>query len=77
MIIKQLICVFAGNFQGVCTLFYHFLMNVKIADYTVTDLTFTSVTDLLVVMETEILKPLLNQIIAEKEVSNCRLALLF
>lgn len=43
-------------------------MNVKIADYTVTDLTLTSVIDVLVVIETDILKPSLDQCLKEKGV---------
>lgn len=43
-------------------------MNVKIADYTVTDLTLTSVIDVLVVIETDILKPLLDQCMKGKGV---------
>jgi len=50
-------------------MFYNFLVHVKIADYSVTELTFTSVMDLMVVMETDIFTPLLKQTVAAKEVS--------
>jgi hypothetical protein len=61
--------IFSGHFQGICLLFHHFLLNVKVADYTVTELTLKSVQDLLVVMETEILAPLLKETLENKDVS--------
>ncbi|XP_045209505.2 unhealthy ribosome biogenesis protein 2 homolog isoform X2 [Mercenaria mercenaria] len=65
----------AGHFQGICLLFHHFLLNVKVADYTVTDLTLKSVQELLVVMETEMLSPLLKETIDSKDVNKLKYTL--
>ena len=60
--------LFQGHFQGVCTLFYQYLLNVKVADYSTTDITVKAVQDLMVVMEIEILSPLLQLCKKDKEV---------
>ena len=65
-LMKQLICL--GHFQGVCALFCEFLSNVKVTDYSTTELTSSAVHDLVVAMETEILAPLLARFIADKMV---------
>ena len=57
-----------GHFQGVCTLFHQYLLNVKVADYSTTDITVKAVQDLMVIVETEILSPLLQLCKKDKEV---------
>ena len=57
-----------GHFQGVCVLFCEFLSNVKVTDYSTTEITTSAVQDLMVAMETEILVPLLQRYKEAKEV---------
>ena len=65
-LMRQLI--YLGHFQGVCALFCEFLSNVKVTDYSTTELTSSAVHDLVVAMETEILAPLLARSIVDKMV---------
>ena len=67
-VFKNLIYFYAGHFQGVCVLFCEFMANVKVTDYSTTEITSSAVHDLVVTMETEILAPLLQRFIDNKEV---------
>ncbi|XP_052281558.1 uncharacterized protein LOC127879012 isoform X2 [Dreissena polymorpha] len=62
-----------GSVQGLCTIFFHFLMNVKVADYNITDVTWASVCEHMVTMETEILRPMIKEFSGEKKLDLSRL----
>ena len=62
-------CIFSsGHFQGVCAIFSHYLLNVKVTDYTTTDITAKAIQELMVTMETEILVPILKRCMNDKQV---------
>ncbi|KAL4229471.1 rRNA primary transcript metabolism protein [Mactra antiquata] len=63
----------SGNFQGVCVLFHHYIYNVKVADYSVTEITLQTVWELITLMETDIFVPLLNKYMEEKSMDTERL----
>ncbi|WAR00610.1 URB2-like protein, partial [Mya arenaria] len=56
-----------GHFPGACAMYNLFLLNVKVADYTVTDMTLTSVYDHIVILETRILSPILGEILKSED----------
>ena len=58
----------SGHFQGVCAIFSHYVLNVKVTDYTTTDITAKAIQELMVTMETEILVPILKRCMNDKQV---------
>ena len=58
----------AGHYQGVVCLMHHFMMNIRVYDYSVTEITSQNVREIMVALETDILSPLLKSQLECKEV---------